>query len=120
MNIFEKLEGLEEDAKTFGLYWANSSMILDQLFSEVAEIKEAIDLEESRDRIQEEIGDLLHATFSLCVFLRLDQEETLRKTVEKFEKRFLKVKDIALSQGYENLKGESIETIMEFWEKAKI
>ena len=93
MDIFKILEKLENDASAFGFAWPDSGMILNQISSEVLEVKSAIELEESKDRIQSEIGDLLHATLSLCVFLKMNQEETLKKSVEKFEKRFSKVQE---------------------------
>ena len=119
MNIFKKLEKLENLASDFGFAWPHAGMILDQIASEVGEVKAAIELRESMARIQSEIGDLLHATLSLCVFLGIDQELTLTQSIEKFEKRFLKVQEIAQENGYETLQGESIQFLMKFWDQAK-
>ncbi len=118
MNIFERLKNAEDNANDFGFSWPNADIILDQITSEVTEVRSAIK-DETSDRIKEEIGDLLHATLSLCVFLNFDQEEILNLTISKFEKRLLKVKELSQAQGYETLKGEHFDILMQFWKQAK-
>lgn len=118
MNIFERLKNAENDANDFGFSWPNTNMILDQITSEVTEIRLAIK-DETSDRVKEEIGDLLHATLSLCVFLNFNQEETLELTISKFEKRLSKVKELAKAQGRKTLKDEHFDVLMRFWKQAK-
>lgn len=54
--------------------------------------KDAIEKQESRDRIQEGIGDLLHSIISLCDFEGFSVEDTLVKVNAKFSKRMQAVK----------------------------
>lgn len=70
--------------------------------------------------LQEEIGDLLHAAFSLCVFCGFSPEITLNNTLDKFEKRLSLVKILAQQQGLQTLKGRSFDELMVFWDEAKI
>jgi uncharacterized protein YabN with tetrapyrrole methylase and pyrophosphatase domain len=94
-------------------------MILDQVTNECTEVQQAIANNESPARIQEEIGDILHAAISLCVFMNFDVEETLTNSKNKFEKRFLTVLDIAREQGYADLKNQPIEKLLTLWDLAK-
>lgn len=118
-NIIERLAILEKQAVDNGFAWPNAEMILDQIESECQEIRDAINQKECRDRIQEEIGDLLHAAFSLCIFVGFDAQETLTQATNKIEKRLLTLFKIAREHGYTDLKNESIETLMSLWRLAK-
>ena len=75
----KKIVKLEREARNFGFDWPNKEMIFDQIISEIEEIKQAKDSE-----LQEEVGDLLHAVISLCIFLNYDLEETLGYVVTRF------------------------------------
>jgi uncharacterized protein YabN with tetrapyrrole methylase and pyrophosphatase domain len=122
MNLLEKITALEEEAARFGFKWENPYQIMDQIQSECLEINAHLkDSTNNADRtqLQEEIGDLLHAVFSLCVFCQCDPQETLEKAVEKFERRLKAVKQIAMEKGLETLKDYSFNDLMVFWEQAK-
>lgn len=121
MKILEKLTHLEKEAENFGFKWENPHQIMLQIQSECVEINEHLDATESENkvRLQEEIGDLLHAVFSLCVFCKFDPEETLTKSLDKFERRFNAVKILAQEEGLETLNDMSFDKLMWFWNKAK-
>ena len=114
-----KLIKIEQESRAFGFDWPNTDMILDQAISECHEIREAINNQESLERIQEEIGDLLHAAISLCDYANFDVEETLELTYKKFNKRMKALKKETARQGLENLNGQSMAFMLELWEKAK-
>ena len=120
-NTFEKLESLEHEAADFGFKWENSHQIMDQIKSECDEIIEHLDSTDPKVKpmLQDEIGDLLHAAFSLCVFCEFDPEETLRKSIDKFETRLSNVRMIAKEQGEDTLNGKSFDELMNIWGKAK-
>jgi len=111
---------VEQDARDFGFAWPNLGMIVKQALSECAEITEAIVEHESKERIQEEISDLLHAALSMCVFMDYDLEEVLVKINKKFSKRMATLKDIAQEHGLSDLKGQPIEAMLKLWDKAKL
>lgn len=114
-----KLLTAEKKAIDCGFVWPNSDMALDQLISEAHEVRQAIGENESRERIQEEIGDLIHASLSLCIFMKFDVEETLIQAGNKFEKRLSKMLKIAQEQGYSSLKNQPTEVLLHLWELAK-
>ena len=87
LSLLETFVEHEKNNKDFGFYWENLDQILDQIRSECDEIKDAY-LKNDAEHIQEEVGDVINAAISLCVFLNLDLEETLQKNLQKFENRF--------------------------------
>ena len=121
MTLLEKLTMLENEADAFGFKWENPHQIMSQIQSECVEINEHLDstAPENKIKLQEEIGDLLHAVFSLCVFCKLNPEETLKKSVDKFERRFNAVKSLAQQKGLKTMNGMSFDQLMHFWDQAK-
>ncbi|PJD91313.1 MAG: nucleoside triphosphate hydrolase [Legionella sp.] len=120
MDLLEKVVQLEHDASEFGFAWEKTSQIMQQIQNECAEVQEHLITDDyNRMDLQEEIGDLMHAVFSLCVFCQFEPRETLEKTLQKFERRISSVKSLAQAEGLISLKGRSSETLMHFWDKAK-
>ena len=122
MDYLKKITELENEADQFGFRWQNTDQIMEQIQSECVEINEHLNdgLEHANQlELQEEIGDLLHAVFSLCVFCKLDPEDTLEKTVIKFERRLKAVKKITQDRGISNLNDHSFDELMRIWREAK-
>jgi NTP pyrophosphatase (non-canonical NTP hydrolase) len=74
MELLDKISALEEEASQFGFKWQSADQIMIQIHSECDEIKEHLEHDPSKANqtaLQEEIGDLLHAVFSLCIFCKL-------------------------------------------------
>jgi uncharacterized protein YabN with tetrapyrrole methylase and pyrophosphatase domain len=118
MKILTKLLELEHEATAFGFAWDNSEQIMTQIWSECREVRVHLD-DGNQEKLQEEIGDLLHAIFSLCAFNKIDALDTLKNSVNKFERRFRVVQQLAKQQGYVSLKDESFEKLMELWDVSK-
>jgi tetrapyrrole methylase family protein / MazG family protein len=70
-----------------GFDWENIEDIYEKLFEEIEELKEA---EKSADTeaIREEIGDLLFTVVNISKFHKIDPEDALRFTSNKFIRRF--------------------------------
>jgi uncharacterized protein YabN with tetrapyrrole methylase and pyrophosphatase domain len=121
MDLLKKIVALENEAAEFGFQWQTADQIIEQIQSECLEVDEHLRAEtsESRLALQEEIGDLLHAVFSLCVFCKLDPKDTLQQTLEKFERRLQAVKTIAHEMKLANLREQSFHELMAIWQQAK-
>lgn len=117
--VLEKAEELEEEMAEYGLTWQNQEQILDQIESELHEVRVELHSEADQKALQSEIGDLLHAVLTLCVFRRFDPTKTLEQAVLKVERRFHAVKRIAENEGLTDLKGKSFEEMMRLWDQAK-
>ncbi len=121
VDLLNKLVKLEQNAREFGLCWEKTEQIMDQITSECNEVTEHLQSAEiDINGLQEEIGDLLHAVFSLCVFCELDPKETINNSVNKFESRLDMVLQIAKEQGVKSLSGYSFDELMRYWDEAKL
>lgn len=118
MGILKKLTDLENEASQFGFKWENPHQIMDQIRSEINEV-EAHLKDGNQKKLQEEIGDLLHAVFSLCIFCQFDAKETLENSVNKFERRLRMTQQLAREKGLDSLNGHSFDELMKFWDQAK-
>ena len=125
MDLLDKVLYLEKDAEMFGFRWETREQIMAQIESECQEIREHLQAGDSdvtqtnQPALNEEIGDLLHAVFSLCVYCKFDPRDTMKNTLDKFERRLNAVKSIANEQGINHLNGYSFEELMRFWNSAK-
>lgn len=121
MNLLQKVDALEHEAADFGFQWETAEQIMDQIRSECDEIGEHLQagVKSHSADLQEEIGDLLHAAFSLCVFCQFSPEETLKQTLNKFERRLRAVQAISSERQLESLKGQAFDDLMAIWKEAK-
>jgi uncharacterized protein YabN with tetrapyrrole methylase and pyrophosphatase domain len=117
--LLKQVEKQELVAKEFGFYWENLHQLIEQIQNECVEIQDALD-KDNISHLQEEIGDLIQAAVSLAVFCQFDPCETLSKSIEKFQRRYDTVVQLAQSEGYENLHKQSFEILMDYWNRAKL
>jgi nucleoside triphosphate diphosphatase len=71
-----------------GFDWAQSEDVVAKIEEEVAELREAVEQHEGRERAEEEMGDLLFSIANLARKLGIEPESALRKANEKFSARF--------------------------------
>lgn len=119
MDEVKKMVALENDARAFGFDWPNIEMILDQIIEECHEIQADINTQQTQAKIQEEIGDLLLATVSLCARLGFDLEETYAKSNIKFAQRMAALKELSHSAGLSSLHNQPIDYTMTLWKEVK-
>ncbi len=100
-----------------GFDWENLEGVLSKIEEEIEELKVALKLN-SKEKIEEEIGDILFSIVNLARFLKIDPETALRKTNQKFEERFKKLEELAIKQG-KSLKDMSLDEMDNLWEKIK-
>ena len=118
-NSIEALVSLEQASEAFGFYWPDIDSLLAQAKSECDEIKESIELKESRERVREEIGDLLHTAICLCHFEGFEIRETLVNSAYKYRERFELLKKITQEKGLTDLKAQPVALKLAIWEEAK-
>lgn len=117
--LLKRAEKQELIAKEFGFYWESLFQLIEQIQNECKEVQEAWDNKDVQ-HLQEEVGDLIQATIGLAVFCNLDPHQTLLKSIEKFQRRYDVVVELARNEGHENLHNQTFETLMNFWDRAKI
>src|SRR5262249_29721370 len=78
-------------AARVGFDWPDIEGIFEKLQEEVVELREVIAEDagdHKRDRIEDEIGDLLFVIVNIARYLKIDSESALKRANRKFKSRF--------------------------------
>lgn len=108
---------VQSRAAKAGFDYPNAQMALDDLQSEVRELTEAVAAQNGAN-MDEELGDVLFSCVNVARFLKLDAEESLGRSCEKFIRRFLKVEELATAQNVDMHQAD-IDTLNALWKQAK-
>ena len=108
---------IQENAAAVGFDWPDVSGALQKIDEEIQELKEAMG-KGQRNKLEEELGDLLFAVVNVARFLDLDPEIALRKATEKFVRRFQIVEEFARARGLD-MKKLSLAQLDALWEEVK-
>lgn len=108
---------LGEKAGGVGFDWKNSLEVLKKIDEEVAEIKKET-AENDKNRLSEEVGDLLFAVSSFARKSGIDPEAALRQSLMKFQQRFEKMEKEVDRRGGKlyNLRPNELDQL---WEEVK-
>ena len=85
---------------------------------ETDEVQQALELGD-KEKIEEEIGDLLFAAVNTARLAKVDSELTLNSATDKFIKRFSYMEQHAQKEFSKNFDQLSLEEMNILWEKAK-
>jgi len=107
---------LQKRAASVGFDWDNASKVLEKLTEEAQEIVEARD--QSPEKVEEEVGDLLFVVANLARHLKVDPENALRLANAKFVRRF-KVIESELARQGKTADGASLDEMEAIWQQAK-
>jgi len=108
---------ISEKASRVGFDWEHSDQVFAKVMEELHEFEEAW-ADGNPARMEDELGDLLFSIVNLGRFLSLNPEEALRKTINRFQKRFSYVEDTLHGQGIQ-IQDTSLEELDRLWEQAK-
>ena len=108
---------IQKRAAENGFDWDENIKVFNKIKEEIIELEIAIK-GQYKNNIKEEIGDLLFSIINLSRKLRIDPEEALRLTNNKFIKRieFIENELLKKNKVFKNTKLGELE---ELWEKAK-
>ncbi len=112
-----RAERITRRVSSAGFDWPDLIGVLTKMDEEMKELREALSSGDRR-KIREEIGDLLFVLVNLARFLRIDPEDALRRTIEKFISRFHYIETSLLKKGKNLLQSGLIE-MDDLWEEAK-
>lgn len=121
-SLMQALE-ISKKAVKVGFEWPDMAGVLAKLHEEIAELEEEIALSNSKDeaarqRITEELGDVLFTVVNIARWHKINPELALRDTVTRFRGRFEKMENAARQQGL-NLEQLTPQQWDELWEAAK-
>ena len=108
-----------------GFDWQNIEDLLSKLEEETnelrAELKEVRGKDipaDLRNRMEDEVGDMMLVMVNVARFLKLDAESALRKASQKFKRRFQRM-EAGIREAGRKLEGMPPEEMEEFWQMSK-
>lgn len=108
---------LQKRAARVGFDWVDPKDILDKIEEEVAELRAEL-AGGARERITDELGDLLFALVNLARRLDVDPEGALRGTNAKFDRRFRRIESLLAEEG-RRPEQATLEEMEAHWQRAK-
>src|SRR5881296_983364 len=108
---------LQERAAGVGFDWPDARGPLDKVKEEITEL-EAETGSGKRERLEDEVGDLLFAIVNLARKLAIDPRAALERANDKFQRRFEAVEQLAEARGLE-LGRASLEELDQMWDEVK-
>ncbi len=109
---------LQKRAASVGFDWTERQGIIDKLHEEIGELEEAVAADAPREKLQDELGDILFVIANLARFHGVQPEDALRGTNEKFLRRFAHIERHARKTG-RGLTELKLEEMEELWQAAK-
>lgn len=108
---------LQKKAAKTGFDWEHPDDVVEQVHSELDELKDAL-AGTDQAHIDEEFGDVLFTLVNLSRHVRVDAGQSLRRASEKFSRRFRAMEEFAYAEG-KSLDDLSRDQLEELWQKAK-
>ncbi len=112
-----RAQKLQKKAAKHGFDWDEITAVFGKLDEEVAEFKDAM-LSGKEADIEGELGDILFAMVNIAKFKKIDAEEALRATNNKFVQRFQYMEREVAKRGKE-LTETPLEELEKYWKEAK-
>ena len=110
---------LQKKAARVGFDWPETDAVIDKIREELGEVEaELAGSPVSRDRLEDEIGDLLFAVTNLARHLKVEPEAALRRTNAKFRRRFGHIEDRLRASG-QSLEAAPLDDMEAHWQAAK-
>ena len=117
MPAVKRAQKLQARAARVGFDWPDAEQVFDKITEEVAEVKQAIRLNDPEE-IAEEIGDLMFVCTNLGRKLNVNVEAATRSANAKFERRFGYIERTLAAKG-RRPEEASLEEMEALWSEAK-
>ena len=114
----KRAQKLQKRAARVGFDWPDAERVLDKVFEEIEEVREAI-RSEDQDAVAEEIGDLMFVCTNLGRKLKVDVETATRSANAKFERRFRHI-EASLAKTGRRPEDASLDEMEALWNAAKM
>lgn len=124
MPEWQRAVKLQHKAAKVGFDWPSPAPVLAKLHEEIEEVRAEFDAvaadpadAAARDRLEDEIGDVLFVCANIARHAKVDVGAALRRANLKFERRFRAMEALAEADG--GLAGQSLEAQDRYWDRAK-
>lgn len=112
-----RAQKVQKRAANAGFDWPDVAPVMDKLYEEMSELKQAI-ANGTVEQQEDELGDLLFSCVNMARHLDIDAQRSLRSATRKFERRFTRVEEQARELG-RSLDDFSHGELDALWENAK-
>ncbi len=109
---------IQEKAKGVGFEWEKREHVWDKVIEELNELKYEVENNAEKDKLEDELGDLLFALTNYARYIGINPEDALEKTNKKFIRRFQFIEKQSALEGYK-LEDMSLEEMEAYWVRAK-
>lgn len=109
---------VSERAVAVGFEWETVGDVLKKLDEEISELKAALEENETRERLEDELGDVLFTVVNVARKLSISPHDSLVRTIKKFRRRFGRLEEELRKSG-ETLGEVGIDRLEELWRAAK-
>ncbi|MCH8184168.1 MAG: nucleoside triphosphate pyrophosphohydrolase [Proteobacteria bacterium] len=113
-----RAEKLQKRAARVGFDWPEAAQVLDKIEEELAELREALAQKAPREKIAEELGDILFGYVNVARHLGVDPEDALRSCNAKFVRRFQAIEKSLAAEG-RGPQDASLDEMEALWQAAK-
>jgi len=108
---------MQQRAAKVGFDWSTPEEVWTKVREELEELRRAVK-GRGATRREEEFGDLLFALVNFARFVKVNPEDALRRTVEKFDRRFRYVEKELRKRG-KDPRDSTLAEMDRLWERAK-
>ena len=112
-----RAEKIQNKAAKTGFDWNDTADALAKLREELCELEEAVHSGDTKS-INDELGDVLFATIKVARFTKVDPEDALNHTCDKFISRFKGVEQVATATG-KRLEDYTLDEMIELYSFTK-
>jgi XTP/dITP diphosphohydrolase len=109
---------IQEKVKGVGFEWEYSQQVWDKVQEEMNELKAEVEGSGSKEKMEDELGDLLFALVNYARYIGINPEDALERTNKKFIRRFQFIETESRKDGKE-IQHMSLEEMDVYWDKAK-
>jgi tetrapyrrole methylase family protein / MazG family protein len=109
---------LQEKTSKVGFDWDKQEDCWHKVTEELEELHRATRKEDANEEMESEFGDLLFSLVNYARFLKINPEDALRRTNEKFSRRFRTIEKVLKEQG-KDIQNVSLEEMDRIWDSVK-
>ena len=110
-------EKIQRKAAKVGFDWEDAAPALEKVVEECDEVKQVYKTQ-NREKIVEEVGDLIFSTVNVARLLDIDPEVALNYTIDKFISRFSYIEQKSLEMG-KKITDMTLEEMDKLWDMSK-
>ncbi len=114
----QRAEKLQKRAARVGFDWPDLDPVWAKLDEEIGELQAEIGSGAPPERLEDELGDILFVIANIARHLKIDPEAALRRTNDKFERRFHLMEEMVAKTG-QDMAAMSLDDLDQLWNHAK-